>query len=83
MTTYDNTNRGALFKNDKRNHDDDSAPHYKGSVNIDGTEFWLSAWIKTSKAGDKYMSLSVRPKDDAKLKRTYAQRRDDEIDMLS
>jgi len=29
------------------------------------------------------MSLSVRPKDDAKPKRTYAQRRDDEIDMLS
>ena len=57
---YDNTNRGVLFKNNKKelpNHAD-----YTGNVNVDGHEYWLNAWIKDSKAGTKFMSLSVRPK---------------------
>jgi uncharacterized protein (DUF736 family) len=57
---YDNTNRGALFKNDKK--ESDRHPDYRGSINIDGKEFWLDAWLKTSKAGKKFMSLSVKPK---------------------
>ena len=59
--TYDNTNSGALFKNDKKQSD--KHPDYRGQVNVNGTEFWLSAWIKSSKAGAKYMSLSVQPKE--------------------
>jgi uncharacterized protein (DUF736 family) len=58
---YDNTNSGALFKNDKEDHP--NWPDYKGSINVDGTEFWLSAWLKKSKAGKNYMSLSVEPKE--------------------
>jgi uncharacterized protein (DUF736 family) len=57
---YDNTNSGALFKNkDKQqpNH-----PDYKGNVDVGGVDHWLSAWIKKSKAGETYMSLSVQPK---------------------
>jgi uncharacterized protein (DUF736 family) len=57
---YDNSNRGALFKNkDKRSEND---PDYRGSINVAEDEYWLSAWLKTSKAGEKYMSLSVQPK---------------------
>lgn len=63
---YDNTNSGALFKNDEKQSD--SSPDYKGSINVGGQEFWLSAWIKTSKAGNKFMSLSVKPKDAAPAK---------------
>jgi hypothetical protein len=63
---YDNTNSGLLAKNDKQGND--SRPDYRGSINVDGTEYWLSAWIKTGRdgtklAGQKYMSLSVQPKD--------------------
>lgn len=61
MSDYDNTDRGALFKNDKK--DSDAHPDYKGSINVGGTEYWLSSWIKTSAAGAKYMSLSVKAKD--------------------
>jgi hypothetical protein len=62
---YDNTNSGLLAKNDKQGND--SRPDYRGSINVDGTEYWLSAWIKTGRdgtklAGQKYMSLSVQPK---------------------
>jgi uncharacterized protein (DUF736 family) len=63
MSQYDNTDRGVLFKNDRK--DSDSHPDYKGSVNVGGVDFWLSAWIKTSDAKGKYMSLSVKPKDRA------------------
>lgn len=61
MADFDNTNSGALFKNDDKQTD--KHPDYTGSINVDGTEFWLNAWLKTSKKGTKFMSLSVRPKD--------------------
>jgi len=57
MTEYDNTNRGVLFKNDDKKTE--KHPDYNGSININGTEHWLSAWIQTSKKGTKFMSLSI------------------------
>ncbi len=57
---YDNTNSGALFKNEKQK---DTHPDYRGTINVNGVDFWISAWIKSSKAGQKYMSLSVQPKE--------------------
>ena len=57
---YSNENRGVLFKNDK---DGNAArPDYKGSINVNGTDLWLSAWIKEGQKG-KFMSLSVQPKE--------------------
>lgn len=58
---YDNTNRGSLFKNDRKQAD--THADYNGSVNVNGQEFWLNAWLKTAKSGQKFMSLSVKPKD--------------------
>ena len=58
---FDDTNRGALFKNDKQGKE--SRPDYKGTLNVNGQDFWISAWLKSSKAGNKYMSLSVQPKE--------------------
>lgn len=58
---YDNTNSGALFKNDEK--ESEKHPDYRGSINVDGTDYWLSAWLKTSKKGAKFMSLSVSPKE--------------------
>ena len=59
--SYDDTNKGALFKNHKK--ESDRHPDYKGSLNVNGQEFWISSWLNTSKKGEKYMSLSVTPKD--------------------
>jgi len=57
---YSKENRGVLFKNDDKQSD--NHPDYKGSINIDGIEYWLSSWIKFSKLGNRFMSLSVQPK---------------------
>ena len=62
MTEYSNENRGSLFRNDKKT--EDKHPDMSGTINIDGTEFWISGWKKTSKAGTGFISLSVRPKQD-------------------
>jgi uncharacterized protein (DUF736 family) len=58
---FDNTNKGSLFKNDKK--EADTHADYKGQINVNGQEFWINAWINTSKQGTKYMSLSISPKD--------------------
>jgi hypothetical protein len=58
-------NSGALFRNNEKAKDTDR--DYYGTVNVNGTEFWASGWINTSKKGTKYLSLSLKLKDDAKL----------------
>ena len=61
MSDYDNTNRGGLWKNARK--DRDTHRDYTGSINVGGSDFRLSAWLKTARDGSKFMSLSVKPKD--------------------
>lgn len=51
--------KGSLFKNDKEGNA--NRPDLKGSIKIDGREFWLSAWTKVGDKG-KWLSLSAEPK---------------------
>lgn len=53
-------NSGVLFANDKK--DNERAPNYKGNIMVDGTEYWLSAWVKEGKSG-KFLGLAVSPRD--------------------
>lgn len=57
---FDPTNRGSIFKNDKKT--EDKHPDMNGSINIEGKDYWISSWSKVSKGGQKFLSLSVRPK---------------------
>ena len=64
MTQFDNTNRGSLFKNTKK--EKETHPDMNGSINIDGTEYWISGWTQVSKkTGEKFLSLSVKLKQEA------------------
>lgn len=61
MTTYDNTNKGIISKNDRK--ETDSHPDITGSINVDGKEFWISGWKKNrSSDGAPFYSLAVKPK---------------------
>ena len=57
MSTFDNTNRGAIFKNDRK--EKDNHPDYRGKINVDGVDKEISLWVKQSKAGKKFFSASI------------------------
>lgn len=59
--SYDNTNTGIISKNDRKTTD--KHPDLKGSINIDGTEYWLSGWRKTRNSdGAPFYSLRAERK---------------------
>ena len=61
MTTYDNTNRWILKRNERRAKD--TSPEFVGTINIDGKEYWLSGWVKERQLGGKMFSGTVKPKE--------------------
>ena len=61
MNQYDNTNRGRLFKNDRK--EKETHPDLRGSINIEGKDYWIKAWKKDAKSGVKFLSLAVNPKE--------------------
>ena len=63
---YDNTNRGSVWINDKKLTD--KHPDLNGSLNVDGVEFWVSAWKRKEGANPKapVLSFSIKRKDEAK-----------------
>ena len=75
---YDNSNSGALFKNDKEGID--TRPDYRGSCEVNNEHYWVSAWIKTSKAGVKFMSLKFNPKEAIKPKAPKEEKENDDFD---
>jgi len=61
MPEYDNTNRGALFANDRK--EKDTHPDRTGSINVEGVDYFIDGWLKESQGGKKFLSLSVKRKD--------------------
>ena len=63
---YDNTNSGIMARNERR--DTDKHPEFTGSINVEGTDFWLSAWVNEGKPGGKlegkkYFSIKLTRKE--------------------
>lgn len=56
--------QGALFKNKKKG-ENEKAPDYTGSINIEGTTYDLAAWIKKTEGKPPFMSISAKIKDGA------------------
>lgn len=54
----------ALFRNERKSKE--SQPDYTGQGTINGTEYWLSSWIKEAKnSGKTYMSIAFTAKESA------------------
>lgn len=60
---YDDRNRGSIWKNEKKTTD--KHPDFTGSLNVDGRDYWVSAWKRKEGASAKApaLSFSVKPKD--------------------
>jgi len=63
MAEYDNTNKGALFVNDRK--ESDRHPDWKGSLNINGVDYWISGWAKSTARGDVISLALGEPKQQA------------------
>ena len=59
---YDNTNSGVAFKNKERRNDKD--PDLRGTINVDGTDYWLSVWKNTHEEHGVYLKLAVNVKEE-------------------
>ena len=63
---YDNTNRGAMFVNSYK-EDGDNRPDFTGTIDVEGVEYKIAGWKRTSeKKGTRFISLSIDKKDDEK-----------------
>ena len=65
MADYDNTNRGSVWKNDKK--ETEKHPDFTGSVNVEGKEYWVSGWKRRPDQSDKApaLSFSLKAKDES------------------
>ena len=73
MTEYDNTNRGAIWKNDRKTTE--TQPDYTGSIepehtcskcsHTETTDYWLNGWRAVEGASDRapVLKFSVAPKE--------------------
>lgn len=70
MTEFDNTNRGSIWKNEKK--ETEKHPDFTGSANVDGVEYWVSAWKRKEGANPKApaLSFSFKRKEEAKPKQS-------------
>ena len=80
---YDNTNRGILSRNQKKQSE--THADYTGEINVGGVDYWLNAWVKeagpnSKNPGKKFFSLSVKPKQPS-AKQTQTQTQEPSADI--
>ena len=64
---YDNTNRGGIWKNDRK--EKDTHPDFTGNLNVEGVEYWFNAWKRKpdAKPSAPALSFSIKRKDEQPL----------------
>lgn len=72
---YDNTNRGVLFR--EADKESEKHPDYTGKLNVGGKDFYIAGWVKESKKGTKFLSLQVKPAQQAARQESAAESDDD------
>ena len=79
MSDYDNTNRGSIWKNEKKSTE--NHPDFTGSLNVEGVEYWVSAWRRKEGANPKSpaLSFSIKAKDAPQQAAPQADGLDDDL----
>jgi uncharacterized protein (DUF736 family) len=80
MTALEKDLTGALFRNERKLQP--NSPDYNGSVRVDGRNYTIAGWLKISKAGLKYMSLSLKEKPEETASRPVPEKSADMNDEL-
>lgn len=62
MSNEQHDNSGSLSRNPDKDAEHPKWPDYRGSIRIDGRDYWLSGWVKDGSRG-KFLSLAVKVKD--------------------
>lgn len=60
MSYQQKDGQGSLFRNDKQGNE--KRPDWRGSLTLDGKEYEVAGWERTSQKGTAYISLSGKPK---------------------
>lgn len=83
MAEYDNTNTGAIFRNEKKA--EDKHPDYTGSLDVNGVPHYLDGWIRHKKDGSgSFLSVRIKPKGQSQPSRqqsTPKQQQSDDSDI--
>jgi hypothetical protein len=56
MADFDNTNKGSIWKNDRK--EKETHPDFTGSIDVEGVQYWVSAWRRKDGASEKAPALS-------------------------
>lgn len=57
MTEYDNSNKGAIWRNEKK--ETERHPDFTGSANVEGVEYWVSGWKRDPNGNPKSPALRL------------------------
>ena len=70
---FDNTNRGQLWGNKKK--ESDKHPDFTGTLNVEGVEYWVSGWKRKEGAHEKApaLSFSIKLKEDKPVEKAKPQ----------
>jgi hypothetical protein len=58
MTYELKDNTGSMFANNRKS--EDTHPDRTGTAKIGGVEYWVHGWLRTTKKGQPYLSLSFK-----------------------
>ena len=77
---YDETNRGAIWKNEKK--ETEKQPDFTGSLDVEGVGYWVSAWKRKpgGKENSPALSFSIKLKE-ARKAPTHNQAVEPEVDF--
>jgi hypothetical protein len=70
-------NTGAVFVNDRK--EQDAHPDRTGTARIGGVDYFVNGWLRKSKSGQPYLSLSFKQKNEA-TSSTGTSRKSDMVD---